>query len=729
MEKRPCPIPTTARLWPVTFCLLAQAAAAQPDEAGAATLPPVAVSAGLSDRRGADAPFALTVVDAEAIRRAGPMVNLSEALARVPGLSIHQRQNHAQDLQINSRGFGARTPFGVRGLRLHTDGIPASMPDGQGQVNHFDLAGAERIEVLRGPFSALHGSSSGGVILLTSAAPSGRAWRADADAGSDGLRQWRLGAEAPLGGGWDLRLQGSRFETDGPRPHSQARRDLLNLRVGWRGASDTVTLLLNSVDQPAQDPLGLSRRQWAEGGPGATTPQALQFDTRKQSRQTQLGGAWKHRFEGAGALDRLQLTAYAGRRSVTQWQAIPVAAQQASPTHPGGVVDFDRGYGGVDARLAWRWALDAERIARLVAGVAVEEQDEDRRGFENFLPPGPGASNAAAPRLGVTGALRRDERNTARATDAYLQAEWDLRADVSATLGARTGRLTMRSRDFYTAGTNGDDSGRLAFDYTTPVATLQWRASPSLNLYAGAGRGFESPTLAELAYGPQPGFNRGLRPQRSRQFEVGAKWREGGSKAQGEGLSMDFALFHIATRDEIGVLGNNAGRSTYQNVGRTTRRGAELGGEWHPAPRRGQAWRAEWAVTWLDATYRDGFDSPGGRVAAGGRIAGTAEKSLFAAVAWLPRPALEAAVELRAQGRVPVNDLNSDFAPGAGVWALRLVQSFDFAPGRLQLLARVDNLADRRYVGSVIVNEGNGRYFEPAAGRAWLIGARWRQPF
>jgi iron complex outermembrane receptor protein len=688
----------------------------------ATTLPPVVVSASITERRGFDAPFAASVVDAEELRQGGLMVNLSEALGRVPGLTVNARGNYAQDLQISSRGFGARAPFGVRGLRLYTDGIPATMPDGQGQVTHFDLAGAQRIEVLRGPFSALYGSSSGGVISLVSAAPTRRAFQADADTGSDGTRQWRVGAEAPLGDGWDLRVQGSHFETDGPRPHSRARRDLANVRLGWRGASDNVTVLLNSIDQSAQDPLGLSRAQWSEAGPSqpVTTPQALQFDTRKNADQTQLGTQWKHRFADAGALESGQLMAYTGRRSVTQWQAIPVAVQQASATQPGGVVDFDRGYRGVDARLTWGWVLDDRRSARLVAGVSVEQQEERRRGFENFVA---GDAAGSAPRLGVTGALRRDEKNTARTREAYLQGELDLHRDVTATLGLRAGELRIVSRDFYVSGANGDDSGALRLRYATPVAALQWRASPALNLYVSAGQGFESPTLAELAYGARPGLNDTLQAQRSRQFEAGAKWRdEGGASGR---LSADVALFRIATRDEIGVLSNTGGRATYQNVGRTTRQGAEAAGRWQFAP----AWRAQVALAWLDAVYRDSFPTPGGPVAAGTRIAGTVDKSMFAELAWRARPGTEAAVELRASGRVPVNDMNSDFAGGAGVWALRLSQSLALPTGELRLLARLDNATDRRYAGSVIVNEGNGRYFEPAAGRTWLLGAKWVVPF
>jgi iron complex outermembrane receptor protein len=190
----------------------AQDAAGQPEQ--------VVITASGVERRLFDTPYAVGVVDAQALRTAGPMVNLSEALARVPGLVVANRSNYAQDLQINSRGFGARAGFGVRGMRLYADGIPASGPDGQGQVSHFDLAGAQRVEVLRGPFTALYGSSSGGVISLVSAAPTERRWSMDGDLGSDGLRQLRLGVEAPMGGGFSVRAQVGRFESDGFRPQS-----------------------------------------------------------------------------------------------------------------------------------------------------------------------------------------------------------------------------------------------------------------------------------------------------------------------------------------------------------------------------------------------------------------------------------------------------------------------------------------------------------------------------
>ena len=665
-----------------------------------------------AERRAFDTPYAIGVVDADMLRAAGPMVNLSEALSRVPGLVVNSRNNYAQDLQINSRGFGARASFGVRGLRLLTDGIPASGPDGQGQVSHFDLAGAARIEVLRGPFSALYGNSSGGVISLVSTAPTQRLASVALDAGSDGLQQWRLGVEAPFDGGFSLRAQVSDFRIDGFRPQSGAQRSLGNVRLGWDGAQDRVVVVLNSLDQPSDDPLGLTREQF-DADPDQTTARALDYNTRKLTRQDQAGLSWTHRFAGDSALRESQLAVYGGQRAITQWQSIPDFVQ-TPVTQPGGVIDFDRDYQGVDGRLVWRWALDDDRGLQLVAGASLARSREDRRGYRNFV--GDGADRVR----GVTGELRRDELNRVRSDDVYAQAEMDLARDWSATLGLRTGRVGFRSDDRYIVGDgslNGDDSGTLDYRYTNPVAALQWRQGPGLNLYVSLARGFESPTFNELAYRPdgQPGFNTALQAQTSRQLELGAKWR-----SREQGLSLDAALFEARTDDEIGVAASSGGRTSFRNVGRTLRRGLEADLRWQLAP----AWRAQVAATSLQAVYLDDALVP-----AGNRIAGTLKAWGYAELAWQATPALHVAWEGRAQGRLPVNDANSDFAAGFGLMALRAQWLATIGPGQLQLLARLDNLADRRVVGSVIVNEGNQRFFEPAPGRTWLLSASWQQPF
>jgi iron complex outermembrane recepter protein len=668
----------------------------------------VVITGSMAERAAAEAPYAIGSVDRDLLRVAGPQVNLSEALVRVPGLVVNNRSNYAQDLQISSRGFGARAGFGVRGVRLYADGIPASGPDGQGQVSHFDLAGAERVEVLRGPYSVLYGNSSGGVISLISAPVRRNEVEGEFDAGSFGLRQVRAAGAALLGGGFTLRAGASHLETEGFRPRSEARRDLASLRLGWQGEADRVSLSINHLDQPAQDPLGLTREQF-NADPRQTTAQVATFDTRKFARQTQLGASWRHRF-GDGALRDLQLSAYGGRRAVTQFLAI-AAATQANPRHGGGVIDFDRDYQGAEVRLRLTFgAVD------LQLGAAVDRQQDERRGYENFT--GSGATQV----LGVVGKLRRDEANGARSADVFAQGEWTLGPTLVASLGARSGTVRLSADDRYLS--NGNDSGQTEFSYTNPVLGLRWTPARGLNLHASVARGHESPTLGELAYRSDnsAGLNFGLKAQASRQAELGAKWRQGD-------VGVDLALFQTRVADEIGVATNAGGRASFQNVGRTQRRGAEVAATWTPSAR----WRAALSATWLDATYRDGFlacagipcATPTVPVPAGNRVAGTQRASGFAELVWRGAAWGEWGLELRGGARTAVNDVNSDFAGGHGLVGLRWSKSYSLGgPLKLELLARLDNALDRAHVGSVIVNEANSRFFEPGSPRNALLAVR-----
>jgi iron complex outermembrane receptor protein len=689
--------------------------------ADSASLEPVVVTGSTRERKLVDAPYAITAVNADTLRSSGPMVNLSEALGRVPGLTVANRSNYAQDLQISSRGFGARAGFGVRGLRLYADGIPATMPDGQGQVAHFDLAGAQRIEVLRGPFSALYGNSSGGVIALFSAPVTETSTDVSADFGSFGLRQQRLAFGTPVGANVDISASVSNFEIEGFRPHSAADRRLTNVRLGWQGQDDRVVLQASDQNQNADDPLGVTRALF-DADPRASTPEAEQFHTRKTIRQTQFGVAWNHKL-GLGVLDSLNLSAYTGSRGVVQYLAIPFGTQNGN-RHGGGLLDFDRTYAGLDARLAWRLGQ-----VDLVTGVNVEQMVDDRQGYLSFT------TTTPAPDYGVRGALKRDERNQALTREAYAQAEWTASEMVSATVGLRSGQIALSAEDRFQNTTatppNGDDSGQLKFKYTSPVVGLSLKASPALTFHLSASRGFESPTLGELAYQANgaAGFNTSLQPQTSRQIEAGTKWR-GGS-----GLpDLDLALFDIQTNNEIGVLTNAGGRSAFQNVGHTSRRGAEASLRWRPLA----SVSTQLSLTRLEAKYEDSFltctaipclltGTGTATVPAGNHIAGTQPTSAYFELAWKALPGAEVALELRGQGRTAVDDRNSDFAGGYGLASLRYSQRFALGTmDRLEFLARVDNITDRAYAGSVIVNDANGRYFEAGAPRSSLVSLRWR---
>ena len=683
-------------------------------------LPTIVVTA---TRRGRDAfelPASADRIDASTTASAGPRVNLSEALVRVPGISVLNRQNYAQDLQISSRGFGARSTFGVRGVRLYTDGIPATMPDGQGQAANFDLESAERLEVLRGPFSALYGNASGGVIQLFTENPQpGQNLEAGVSAGSDGLLRETLKSSGKSG---DLShvLSLSNMDIDGYREHSAAKRQLLNAKLGYDLSPDSsLMLLFNALHMPeAQDPLGLTRSD-VNANPKAVAQPALDYNTRKSVVQNQLGAVFKGRM-GSGDI---QITAYVGTRDVRQFQSIPVAPQNNS-NHGGGVIDLDRNYQGMDLRYSTEHSLLKQPL-RLTAGVSLDQMEEKRKGFQNFQ------VNNGVTTLGVLGALKRNETNTASNVDPYIQAEWDVDPQWMLSAGLRSSHVRFKSNDHYivndaTAGNgNPDDSGSRQFSDLTPVFGALYRYSPDLNLYATAGQSFETPTLNEVAYRNNTVQTAGL----NNMVQASSGWHyEAGIKARvAEQLRVNAALFRADVDDEIAVLSNNAGRSVYHNVGKTRRQGAELAVESQPF----DYLRLNAALTYLDASYRDRFSlgSSGEAVAAGNQIPGTSKTMAFFEAEWVIQPYLKTALELRHSGKIYVDDRNTDAAEAYTIASLRLMAEHSFGPYTLQGLARLDNLTDQNYIGSVIVNESNGRFFEPAQGRNWLLGLKLNRQF
>jgi len=674
------------------------------------TLDRVVVTATRTERPQLDVPASTDVLERDEVRDTHLRVNLSESLTRVPGLVVLNRQNYAQDLQISVRGFGARSTFGVRGVRLYADGIPATMPDGQGQVSHFALNATDRIEVLRGPFSALYGNSSGGVITLTTRlTPGPNEFELASAAGS--YDTWRLGINASGGTApYAYAIDASRFSTEGYRDYSSATRDVVNVRAA---ALDTplgrLRITLNAVDIPqAEDPLGLTRAQWQDD-PRQASPQALQFKTRKSTDQQQLGA------QLAGDLAQnwsYQAAAWGGRRSVTQFQAIPVAVQ-APPNHPGGVIDFDRTYGGVDARV--QWALDA---AVLTLGVDVERLDEDRRGFENFI-------LQPTPVLGELGRLRRDESNVVESRDIYAQAESEIGARWRLLAGVRASQVEFRGDDRFFA--NGDDSGQASYDSINPTVGVVYRPSPSSSVYASYGRGFETPTLNELAYRPDgsAGFNTALEPARSNNFEVGAK------AALSRTLRGTLAAFLIDTENDIVVRTNAGGRSTFANAAATRRRGVEASVGWEPHSSLSlyaavAAIRAEFAEPFFTCTAAP-CTQPTVLVPAGNRLPGIPAYTSFIEAAYRVRET-DITLDWRAQSKISVDDRNTDNASGYGTVNLAVARTFVAGPAKLRAFLRIDNVLNARYIGSVIVNEANGRYFESAPGRTWLLGLDARVP-
>ncbi|MFA2971941.1 TonB-dependent receptor [Acinetobacter pittii] len=687
-------------------------------------LPTLHVEATRTDTTYLQTPASVFRIDAPQVDTSS-QVNLTEVVKGVPSLQIRNRENYAQDLQLSMRGFGARSTFGVRGIRLYVDGIPATMPDGQGQTSNIDLSSLDHVEVLTGPFSSLYGNSSGGTILTSTKEGQGKdSIELSYSGGSHDksraglvLQGGAKGANEP-----SYIISSSYFDTDGYREHSGAEKVLNNAKLSWNlDDGSKINWVTNYVKIHADDPQGLTHDQW-NANPKQQVPFLKQFNVRKDIEQTQTGVTWSKPINDK---NELYAMAYLGNRQVTQYQSIPkgevkleegkpIYSGQASPKHAGGVIDFERNYYGADFRWTGKELLPNTTLS---VGVALDIMDEKRKGFENF-----NVNHV----YGVKGNLRRDEDNTLWNIDPYLQASWQFLPTWRLDTGVRYSNVHYKSKDHFTSGpdqygtVNGDDSGKTNYDKVLPSAALSWQILPELMAYVSYAKGFETPTFTEMAYrlDEESGFNFNLTASTSDTYETGLK-------SQNHLGDFTLAVFQTKTKDDIVSAGNSNGRSTFRNADKTLREGVEFA--WNK-----KLWRdltATASYTYLDATFDADIPALGSiaQIPAGNAIPGIAKNQAYASLAWQPSHGLYGGVDVQYMDKVYVNDTNSDAAPSYSVTSANVGYAWVMGDWKVNSFARVDNLFDKNYAGSVIVNDSTqpvGRYFEPADGRNWSAGLR-----
>jgi iron complex outermembrane receptor protein len=633
-----------------------------------------------------DVPASISVVTSKNIRSGPPGTNLAQTLARVPGLVAQNRQSLAQDLQLSLRGFGARASFGVTGIRLLVDGLPYSDPDGQGQTDPFDLAAAERVEVLRGPFSVLYGNAAGGVIqVFTKDGPARPEVGADLMVGSYGTVENQLNAGGTTGS-FNYMANVSWFQTDGYREHSAAKRDHLYSKLRYEPSDNaSLTFIFNAENQPfAEDPSALSAEQVTED-PRQAVSRVFQFGSGEFHRHRQGGVVYEQKL---GEHDRLQATAWLGSRRVVQF--LPFSGDD--PLSGGAVIDLDNDAGGGDAR----WTHDAAFAGfplTTTAGFDYQRLHERRKGFVNDD--------------GRKGPLARNEDDILSRLGAYAQAQWKL-GRWQLVGGVRQSRVNFEVDDHFINDVDPDDSGSQDFSQATGFASVLYELASTVNAYASFGRGFETPSFAELAYRPDgtSGLNFDLRPSTSNNYEAGLKADFG---LQGK---LRLALYKIDTADEIVTATSANGRSTFRNAGSTTRKGVELslqgglGGSLHGY----LAW------TWLQADFAAG-------PFAGKRLPGVPRTTLYGELNWTYAPVgFYALASAQLRTRVFADDGNAQAAPSYVVANMEAGFGQQTSGWRFREFAQLNNMFDRHYIGAVVVNATNGRFFEPEPNRNWLVG-------
>jgi iron complex outermembrane receptor protein len=658
---------------------------ARTDSLRAVLLPPVIVSVTRNPTAAARVPFAVSVIPEREIAQGRLMQGLSEALVTVPGVYIADRHNPSQDDNLSIRGFGARAAFGVRGVKILLDGIPQTLPDGQGQLSNVELAGVQSIEILRGPSSSLYGNASGGVISLTSDTTTPAVARPTLrlEGGAYGMWKGYGSVALPLGHGV-LDASGTRLVSDGFRVHSQARtwRGSLLYHTGLSDRTRLTAELLAADSPRLQDPGALTAAQ-ADSAPTAANPNNIAADVGKAVTQEQAGLALAHRGVGGGSLN---LALFGVRRDLDN----PIAV-----TH----IELGRWAYGVRVSAVQPVAPGGLPLV-LTAGLDGQWQRDDRL---NLVPGGSDTTRNQLERVSELG--------------PFLEVRADLTRAVALTLGARYDRVAFRVDDHYLA--DGDDSGSRVMEAPSASAGLTLDLAPAAQPYASVSTSFETPTTTELANRPTGpgGFNPGLQPEKAVNYEVGVRGRVPGLGAY------SLSAYQANVRDELipFEVPGDPGRRFYQNAGSARHRGVELGVTLAPTARLGIVGAYTYSA-FRFVTFRTATDTLDGKT-----IPGVPAHYGHVSVRYRWDAALWTDLDLTASSREFADDANA--VPVAGWHTVSVRAGWDgrVGPWRVAPFAAVQNLLDARYVGSVSVNAGFGRFFEPAPGRNAYVGVELRR--
>ncbi len=681
------------------FLLVAAIVAPQVYAEDSISLAPVVVTATRTEQSSFDLPVSIDAVNAETIHDGRQQVNLSETAARIPGVVVANKFNLAQDLAVSTRGFGARSAFGVRGVRLYADGIPLSMPDGQGQTGTFNLDTAKQIEFMRGPFSALYGNSSGGVVqILTKDGAKEPTISGGMTFGSFNTQRESLTFEGQEG---DLNyiLNGSHLSTDGYRDHSEATRDMLHTKLSYDASDATkVTLVATALNQhDSQDPLALTPAQF-KADPQQAGTDAVKTDSRANKKQVQAGLVID---QTISENETVSLMGYYGTRTSDGYLAVAGGRLSA----------IDRQFGGLDAKWAYKNNISGKPYS-IVAGLNYDRMEDDRTQFNT--------TNGV-----VSSALKRNEVQTVHNFDQYIQTTFEPTTRWLLAAGVRHTKIkfTVDDKMPVIPATDPDSSGSLEYSNTSPVLGATFKVTPTINLYANYGEGFETPTFIEMTYVGAPSTGKGpnltLQPSKSKNFEVGTK------AFVGDNTRVNLAFFKVKTEKEIVVDQGQGTTASFKNAGDTERNGLELSID-SVLPHNFGFYAA---YTLMNAEFKDGFCSgtttlpcpTANKVNSGNKIPGAYTSNTYAEASWKhPATGFSTALEGIYFSNVYTNDINTIKADSYAIFNLRGGFTQILGNWKLNEFARIDNLTDKTYVSSVRVNTSAA--YDPGAPRNWTLG-------
>jgi iron complex outermembrane recepter protein len=676
------------------------------------TLPEITVTVTRSPEMVARVPAAIGVVDRRDIQGSQATLGLDEALSNLPGVYVANRYNYSLDQRLSIRGAGSRANFGLRGVKVLLDGVPQTLPDGQSQLTNVDFGNLQRIEVLRGAASSLYGNASGGVISMTSDAagvsPFSETIRAEG--GSFGLFKIQSKTSSRQGAASGT-LSVSHTAVDGFRQNSATKFTQLNLGGDYIiGSATNLGVRFGYTDAPKAQ------------NPGALTMAEVLANPDSAGANNILRKADKSVSQGQLAFTLRQFTSH-GRWDVAVFGMLrnldnPLATPPPTGTGPnvGTYVTIDRQVYGV--RLSTDQRLGAtEQAPRITAGVDLQRMRDDRSNFRAVA--------------GVPDTALLDQRETVTEFGPFVQVHVIPARDLIFGVGGRYDRVKFDVADHHLSdGT--DNSGDRTLSAFSGNAGVTWVRSYRFSPYANISTSFETPTTTELANQPNTtgGFNTSLDPQRTVNYELGARGTVGR-------VTYSVSGFLSRVKDAIVQYQEVSGRAYFTNAGRVKNDGLELGlsgqvtdglrlfGNYTYSDFRFDEYRIERSVN--NAVVVDTLD--------GNRLPGVPKAFIRLGLRAGPVRGFSVDLDHTMATSMFADDRNTlgvegfgSRPPGGirgmgnGVTNARISWEGRAGGAWVRPFLGVNNLWDREYVGSFTLNGTFGRVFEPAPGRNWYLG-------
>jgi len=670
--------------WLAAISVPGMAAAQQTPAAGAQAVEELVVEATRLSRPLNRVPAAVSVVGQNEIQLGRQQLALDEALTRVPGLFMQNRYNFAQDLRISIRGFGARSPFGIRGIKILVDGIPETLPDGTGQVDNIDLGAVRQIEVIRGASSSLYGNASGGVISITSEdGPETPFIDTRLTVGEFDFQKLQVKA-----GGQTERVNYlvslSDTNIDGYRAHSQADNRQLSGRFNFDLGNDSTFLAsVNITDQPtSNDPGGINAAQAAESRRSARD-RNVAYDSGEVINQKRVGFVYS---TPIGSRGKFTARSYiVSRDFFTKLPLFPV----------GQAIDVQRSFAGGGISYSHSGML-GNLPNRLIVGFDTDDQDDDRQRFVNDL--------------GVIGNRIFDQNESFTSRGLFIQNELTVNDNLQLSFGLRYDDVDYAVGDRFLS--DGDDSGSRNMDEVSPMLGISFNLSPETSLYGTMSTAFETPSTTDFANPTGGGgFNQALGPQTATNHEVGLR------TTLNDRHYLEVALFNVQVDEEL-VPFEIDGRDFFQNAGESNRSGIELAVVSNLTDRIRTSLTYSYGNFEFDDFREVSIDAGGASTVtnnfSGNTIPGTVEHLLFGEVSYTHPSGWFGAVDVMYVGEQFANNSNSVKAESYTLANLRF--GFERALGStiVSPFFGVNNLLDERYNSNLRLNAFGSRYFEPA---------------